>query len=311
MIPIISITSTGFLCYKNGDYTFYKLGEALDTPFYRFPKVTKEVLEDIKNKQSIILNKKDYFNIFGKNNKKIKDLNTILWYNDREIMELPDNDNLSSHVEVCRTFESMMKDLSLNYPEENDTVLHASNILDGKLIIDKNIYVKNFNHFTKSGRLRDKANTISIPKDVRKKYKHKKGKLHIDMTKFHLYIIDRVLNINMLSPDEDPIKSFMEITQIKDVDEMKKEAFRALYSEAFDIDHPFFDEVRMKYKKLKAPLKPTKNFNYKIQQYESLIMSGIIILNKELNPYLYLYDGIIFDTDKTRINSLGYPYKTL
>lgn len=307
---VLSILSVGILVFENNDYEFFKFGDSYDTPFYRFPKLTKEILNNIFSVESVITNKKKLFNLTKKNVENIKDLNTLLWYNDKQPVKIPDTDNIVDHLRTIKQFLSENENLDLTYPMENDIILQACNILNGKIKIGDTIYDRSFDHFTKSGRLRDKANTISLPKAKRNEYEYKYGKLAIDMIKFHLYIIDKTLNINILYDDIDPLQQFLDDGLFSNMDEAKKEVYRAIYSERFDIDHKFFNLTERKHNTLRSLLKPTEIFNYKIQQYESYLMSLLIIKNQKINPIFYLYDGIIFDTEnEDLVKGIGYPYR--
>lgn len=309
-MKFVSILSTGLLIYSDKPY-FYKFDDGLDTPFHQFPKINKKILDNVFSNEYIVLNKKKYFKYFDKNNdykNNWKDLNTLLWVNNEEPINLPDNDYLSEHIDVIRESKEILKNYNLTYSKQNDIILKACTLLDGYISIGgKKKYKKDFDHFTKSGRIRDKGGTVSIKKEEKEKVDFKDGYLYIDMKNFHLKIIDNVLEINMLP--EDDILNYISNRSLLPRESLKKEIFRSIYSERFDIDHPFFEKIKQKYKKLRAILKPTKEFNYKIQQWESYIMSQFIINNQHLKPVFYLYDGIIFDAKPDiQINDVGYPY---
>jgi hypothetical protein len=313
-----------------------KVSSCDNTPYFRLYRPSIEETIDTLTKhfeeadgQIFIYNKKNLFHFSV--DKRIQNL---LYYSPDYQMSLWQNNKMEAYHEKklipnLATHIDALNKLSFDFyvynewliPNHNE-VLKACSILSTDLLLkDDTIIAKNFNPYTVTGRLHDiGGNTVAMQKDDRNNVVYDGIKIELDIDGFHLRIIDKLLDLNILPKEEKAIeKIHNEVYTSLDRKDFKKEIYKSLYSESFHIQHLFFEQVKSKYKTMRGALNDTRNFNYVIQSHEVLEMSKIIN-NIPPDSYFditfYLYDGLIIDAKPNKINdillylkSLEYPFK--
>lgn len=273
-----------------------------NTAYWRIPTVG---IDEYLTQDIFIFDKKTFYKFTDTSYHNLIDVNTSLFHNGGGIVKLTvDNKTHINHVVNTVRNEvdfSKLTGISKNY----DSLIRAESILDGVVTFGNTVVRKEYDHFTSGLRLRDiSGQTLSMKKTLRETIRTRGLRIDIDMESFHL----RILNVLIKGGIPNDIRAHDYILNEAGLDseDGKKRIFSAMYSENFDsIRSEFFRRLKNKYMNIRSPFgRNHNNFNYKVQEYESYLMSRYIqkINVDYVDILLYLYDGIYVDLlDHTKL----------
>lgn len=291
----------------------YKLEEAKDTPFYRFPLYPiKDFMEELTspNASMVVKNLKVLIGYLFREGIEVKhlrvhDLDVLmnLWHLDyTPPSKFSDTMDIQKIIGTMRYYSASISESTLLKNEpflgDQNLVLSACNHLDGYLVsfkpvggaggkVERTKMLKWFDPLSKTFRLRDigGSSTISIPKEEREHFQTDAFKVLVDFDGFHLRIMDQLLNIDEIPTQEKAMDYlFGAQTKVVDRESFKKSVYQAIYSGHFNmVDHPWMEKVHDRMDRMKPILGLNtdktieKNiFNTMVQQYEVYYMSVLI-----------------------------------
>lgn len=303
---------------ESGEFNFHNFHFGNDTPFYKYEQEqVDDVLKQYADGSVISVFKKGFygFNQYKEYWNEWKDLNSLLWMKGKDIED--GYYDPKNYVFLPLSYYSRyMKDLynsrifnrlfDVDQPKEIDSVLEASFNLDGKITVGKEKLYKYFDHYTKGGRFRDViSNSISMERSKRADIKSKGVKVYVDIDSYHIRLIDEKLG-GMIPKNQRGHDWLIEQAYGDDKppeEKQKKIVFTALYSENFDmLECEFTYMLQRKLHKFKSPTgRRNIPFNHIIQEMDVIRMSGFInkLYSNKSNILLYLYDGLLFDVNKS------------
>lgn len=275
--------------------------ERPDTPYWR---LERKPIDDVLSDELFIYDKKTFFKLHNNGFKhNLVNLNTSLWHGGSETINVNYENYHQKPINyfINKIVDNLdFGDLTYNISKNYDRLLKACSILDGEISVEGEKIRKTYDHYTSGARLRDTTgNTLSMKKERRNNVKTKGVAVEVDMDSFHLRILNEFIDGNMPRQMRGHDWIVQEANLNRKKEEPKKQIFRAIYSERFHlVDCEFFHKLARNYRLIDSPFgRGHKNFNYVIQEYESLLMSKIILaINVDYIDFLfYLYDGLIID----------------
>lgn len=283
------------------------------SPYFRVKKDDKKFIDYIQNGEHVYL-KKNLYKIYSPQElENCWDIDSTIWHLSENVPIIPkhffEKYRLISVGEHQRHFESV-----INQARASSHNFNINTILQAQAILDQSFEGLNkfFNHYTKTGRFRDiLSNTNSFTPEERQ-FDGMEDISYIDISGCHWRIMDAHIG-GMIPQNEDPITFFIgdEIDYEKR-EKKKVELLTNVYAESFSFPHPFFTKLKLFHEEIESPFKREHDiFNYKIQEWEVLIVSEAIIqLNKiGLTPVTYHYDGLVIHGDKSKLADFIHDYK--
>lgn len=309
-----------------------RLGDALNTPYYRFPEASWEEFWGYVSDINVAIKHKKLVLRYARTNGILTqdmllshDLDMILNLWDPSFIAPSKFNNDFRPNQLLETIRGREVDVFNQWIPNNITkgsyeqqsfVLWACSLLDGTLTLlnDDRVLETKFKWFdplSKTFRLRDiGCSSISLTKEQRYTIQTGDIDMLLDFDGFHLRIMDLILDIGGIPKNRKAMEYLFETqTNITDFSDFKKSVYQAIYSGHFEIiDHPWMQKVQHRNGYAVSPLginmdkTIAKNrFNTIVQQWEVLIMSHFIIELHQTVPSLqihqYLYDGLYFSFD--------------
>lgn len=320
---------TAFITLDDEGFTkTYNVAYGIKTPYYHLPKVSEEEFKtEFLTEENYTFKSKELYKVMGHSPETFNDVNSSLWKLQEDPYHFFYDHNLAPYSRQLQNLhdEPYFPYISkIKHNENISTLIKASSVLDGELRFDGELKYKYFDHYTKGARFHDiKANSINIEAQKRGHIETKGVRVHVDMDAFHLRLIDRFLNINLI-PREEKGHDWL-IDQAYGnyrPENAKQRVFQAIYSENFYmVPCHWMDMIKLNYQRLVSPLgRRNISFNYKIQEYDVLEMSKII---NSISTFdfativLYLYDGLMIDVHPDHLKSflehlesvIEYPFR--
>lgn len=298
-------TAIEYVAVRMGEYhcKLFKFVEKENDYYHRLPLSTEKELDYLLNSESVVYEKKNLYKVYpDREFSNLKDYNTLHWIHTKADNIVYSNDRFISPT-LWSQFASRLPLVEYTeYSSNIDTLIKASAILDGTNYLkdgtEQRVW---FDHYTKTGRLHDiGSNSIAMPSQEKTSIQRSGVLVDVDVDGYHVRILDKLFFNDI--PDD--VRAFKWLKNNSSFDgtvaDFKQNFYQSIYSETFRLtSSEMVRKLSNVWKNVPPPFEiDHNNFNYKLQQYEVLGISQLIVaIPREFYNRInyYTFDGLVID----------------